>query len=65
MAEAVSNTSPLLYLYRIGAVDWLAELFQDVWTPGAVALELKEGQRKGYDVSTLSNYGWLKIVDPQ
>jgi predicted nucleic acid-binding protein len=65
MAEAISNTSPLLYLYRIGAVDWLGELFQDVWTPGAVALELKEGRRKGHDVPTLSNHGWLKIVDPQ
>ena len=65
MAEAISNTSPLLYLYRIGAVDWLGELFQDVWTPGAVALELKEGRRKGHDVPTLSNYDWLPIVDPQ
>jgi predicted nucleic acid-binding protein len=65
MAEAISNTSPLLYLYRIGAMDWLAELFQDVWAPGAVALELKEGRRKGHDVPTLSSYDWLKIVDPQ
>ncbi|WP_417914024.1 hypothetical protein [Candidatus Electronema sp. JM] len=23
MPEAVSNTSPLLYLHRIGAADWL------------------------------------------
>jgi hypothetical protein len=65
MAEAISNTSPLLYLYRIGAVDWLGELFQGVWAPGAVALELKDGRRKGHDVPTLSDYGWLKIVNPQ
>ena len=64
MVEAISNTSPLLYLYRIGAIDWLAELFQGVWVPGAVVVELKEGQRKGLDVPVPSNYGWLKVVEP-
>jgi hypothetical protein len=33
MADAISNTTPLLYLYRIGAASWLAELFQSVWAP--------------------------------
>jgi predicted nucleic acid-binding protein len=65
MAEAISNTSPLLYLYRIGAMDWLAQIFQSVWAPSAVALELKDGRRKGHDVPTPSNYGWLEIVDPK
>lgn len=65
MAEAISNTSPLLYLHRIGAMDWLAEMFKDVWIPSAVDRELKEGRRKGYEVPTLSTYGWLGIVDPQ
>ena len=27
MPEAISNTSPLLYLYRIEALNWLPELF--------------------------------------
>ena len=27
MPEAISNTSPLLYLYRIGAMDWLPKMF--------------------------------------
>lgn len=65
MAEAISNTSPLLYLHRIGALEWLAELFQDVWTPNAVLLELQEGRRKGHDVPALNNHGWLKIVEPR
>ncbi|WP_207217711.1 MULTISPECIES: hypothetical protein [Sorangium] len=47
MAEAISNTSPLLYLHRIGAIDWLAEMFKDVWVPSAVDLELKEGATQG------------------
>lgn len=65
MDSAISNTSPLLYLYRIGAIDWLASLFDDVWTPHAVENELKEGRRKGHDVPSLRDRPWLKIIDPQ
>ena len=31
MPDAICNTSPLLYLYRIGALDWLPKLFNEVW----------------------------------
>lgn len=31
MAKAISNTSPLLYLYRFGIIDWLPNLFGEVW----------------------------------
>ncbi|HWU90525.1 MAG TPA: DUF3368 domain-containing protein [Kofleriaceae bacterium] len=65
MADAISNTTPLLYLHRIGALRWLADLYQSVWTPGAVVRELQEGQRKGHDVPTLTDHDWLKIVDPK
>lgn len=65
MAEAISNTSPLLYLYRVGAIEWLAELFQSVWVPGSVVLELAEGRRQGHDVPTPSSYGWLEVVEPK
>ena len=30
MPEAISNTSPLLYLYRIDVLQWLPELFDEV-----------------------------------
>lgn len=36
MSDVISNTSPLLYLYRIKADNWLPELFDEVWTPDAV-----------------------------
>jgi hypothetical protein len=65
VAGAISNTSPLLYLYRVGAIDWLAELFQDVWVPGAVTFELKEGQRKGHNVPSPNIYDWLKVIEPK
>ena len=33
MPKAITNTSPLLYLYRIQAIGWLPKLFQEVWSP--------------------------------
>src|SRR6266545_883804 len=64
MLKAISNTSPLLYLYRIGALDWLPKLFDEVWTPEAVKNELQEGRSKGYDVPDPADYPWLNVVNP-
>ena len=64
MLKAISNTSPLLYLYRIGAIDWLPKLFDEVWTPEAVKNELLEGRSKGYDVPDPADYPWLNVVNP-
>lgn len=63
MLKAISNTSPLLYLYRIGGIDWLPKLFDEVWTPEAVRGELKAGRDKGYNVPGPDDYSWLKIVN--
>ena len=38
--RAVSNTSPISNLLRVGAVDLLFKLFDEVWIPPAVASEL-------------------------
>jgi predicted nucleic acid-binding protein len=65
MPKAISNTSPLLYLYRVGAIDWLPRLFDEVWTTQAVRAELLAGAAKGYEVPDLAGYPWLRIVDPQ
>ena len=64
MPKAISNTSPLLYLYRIGGIDWLPKLFDAVWTLNAVNEELQAGRSKGYDVPIPSTFSWLQIVDP-
>jgi len=65
MLKAVSNTSPLLYLYRIGGIEWLPKLFDEVWTPEAVKNELKAGRSKGYDVPNPDDYSWLSVVSPK
>ncbi len=64
MANAISNTSPLLYLYRIHALHWLPRLFDGILTPPAVVDELNEGRRKGFDVPNLLEYPWLEIRQP-
>jgi len=65
MPKAISNTSPLLYLYRIGGIEWLPKLFDEVWTPEAVRNELQAGKSKGYDVPDPDDYSWLKVVNPK
>ena len=65
MPEVVSNTSPLLYLHRIGVLDWLTELFGEIRVPGAVVHELNEGRLRGYSVPDLEECSWVRIVDPQ
>lgn len=64
MPQAISNTSPLLYLYRIGRADWLSRIFDETWIPSAVFDELKEGRRRGYDVPDPDSYNWLRVVNP-
>lgn len=50
MPKAISNTSPLLYLHRLGTLGWLPALFDEVWIPHAVVAELQEGKDRGYGV---------------
>ncbi len=65
MLKVISNTSPLLYLYRIDGIDWLPKLFDEVWTPEAVRNELHAGRSKGYDVPNPNDYSWLSMVNPK
>jgi len=65
LTEAISNTSPLLYLHRIGALDWLPRLFDRVLVPGAVVEELEAGQRRGYDAPGARCLEWAQVVEPR
>jgi len=38
----VSDTSPLIYLNLVGAIDVLPQIFGRVYVPGAVLQEIKE-----------------------
>lgn len=65
MAEVISNTSPLLYLYRVQAIDLLPTMFGGAWTPAAVVQELRAGRDKGHDAPSLADSPWLRVVDPR
>jgi len=64
MPGAITNTSPLLYLGRIGALDWLREIFGSVWVPSAVIGELDEGRARGFEVPVIAELPWLEKIDP-
>jgi len=65
MTKAISNTSPLLYFYRIGEIEWIPKLFDEMWTPDAVKSELLAGRGKGYDVPNPVDFNWLQITNPK
>jgi len=65
MLDAISNTSPLVYTYRIGVLDWWSQLFSSVWVPQQVIDELQTGQNYGYDVPTRDVLTWATIVEPR
>ena len=65
MTKVISNTSLLLYLYRIGAIKWLPKLFDEIWTPNAVKSELLAGRGKGYDVPNPDDFTWLQVINPK
>jgi predicted nucleic acid-binding protein len=65
MVEAICNTSPLLYLHRIGGLPWLSVLFRFVITPIQVVNELAEGRRRGFDVPNPAEFAWIRVEDPR
>jgi len=50
MATVIADTSPLQYLFQVGLIDLLRELFETVHVPLAVRDELQVGRSLGFDV---------------
>lgn len=65
MPDAISNTSPLLYLHRTDALGLLPHLFGKIWTTNEVLIELEEGRRRGFDVPEPNRIPWIDVVKPQ
>lgn len=65
LGSAISNTSPLLYLYRAGFIGWLPQLFEEIWTVPAVADELNAGLAKGFTALRVVDYAWIQVRAPQ
>lgn len=65
MVKAIANTLPILYLYRIGVLNWLPQIFEEICIPQAVVREIEAGAQLGHDVPRPTNYPWLKVLEPQ
>ncbi|MBN1423030.1 DUF3368 domain-containing protein [Candidatus Fermentibacteria bacterium] len=56
----VCNTSPIVYLHRIGRLDLLPALYGEVILPDSVCAELERGRDEGYDVPDWRELPWAK-----
>lgn len=61
MLKVVSNTTPLISLLKLGRLDVLMELYQEILIPTAVFEEIEVGKNKSF-YRNLSNIDWVKII---
>lgn len=57
----ISNTSPIFYLNRLGYLELMERLYNEIVIPYAVLEELGEGKKTGEDVPEISKYKWIKV----
>lgn len=58
----VADTTPVLYLARIGRLDLLAQLYEKIVVPGKVWTELVEARPDAAGVELIRAAGWI-VVD--
>jgi predicted nucleic acid-binding protein len=64
MPKVVSNTTPILSLLKIGKLEILKELYEEIYIPQEVFNEIEAGKRKEYYLNLLE-YDWIKIEQIQ
>lgn len=63
MLLVVADTSPLLYLSRLGLLELLPGLYETVWIPRGVWVELVERQPDAVGAASIRAATWLRIDD--
>jgi len=63
--RATCSVSPVIYLYRVGALDWLPKLFNEIWMPTVVLEDLLDARFIGYDVPSPFDLPWVQYEDPE
>ncbi len=61
MLKVVSNSSPLIYLGKIGLLDLLADQFGQILVPGAVWREVVEEGGDEPDARLVAGASWIKV----
>ena len=62
--RCVVDTSALQYLFRIGQLNILQTLFDEVLVADAVEQELNQGKSTGCAVPNITDYSWITIKKP-
>ena len=65
MVVVVADSTPLIYLSRVGVLDVLATLFGDVLIPSAVSDEVIQKRSSAPGVKALRQATWLRVVDTE
>jgi predicted nucleic acid-binding protein len=63
--EAISNTSPLQYLYQSGVLHLLPALYSTVIVPESVVRELADGRARGILLPDPNALPWAKVERPR
>jgi predicted nucleic acid-binding protein len=58
----IANATPLIYLHRIGKIELLRQLFDQVSIPNEVARELRMGHR---GEPTIPDLAWIEVMPVQ
>ena len=67
--RVISNTSPLIYLSKIGRLELLHHMFNTVYVPGVVMMEILRGKELSYgfasaiEVEDAVANGWIKVIE--
>jgi len=64
LPEIICNTSPLQYLYQLGALELLHTLAGRIIVPSAVVAELEAGRNLGMDLPDIATFEWVTIHSP-
>lgn len=67
MGGIVSNAAPLIYLAKVGKIDFLKRVFGEVFIPEEVKIEVVDrgkllGERDAYVIEKAIGEGWLKVL---
>jgi hypothetical protein len=60
MPEVIANTSPIQYLFQLGLLDLLPDLYEHITIPQAVCEEIDRGRMLGVSLPDLSALSWAR-----